>query len=481
MKNYILLLFLGLTTGSYAQYHVYSDLTNLFTPQLIETRDGGYLMLTYEDCYTPGAITIEGCMYALYLIKTNTNGDTIWTSRVGFNGGISSIYENLDGTFTLIGTAHESWQCENTFIGLYGFAQIQIVNLDEFGRKINRIAFPDECELSLRAVQRVSDKLFVVMAEFDKPIYIEDQSEERIFLMDNNGAILKQIEFSAQDIVIEKLFVESPDVIQYFYSDTSNVLHLKSYNLQLQEIDEKVNSTLKDSCFLGAYNKFSSAWANNGDLIFTCIPRQTSDYNFYRFSSDLTLKVHSTTSISNAKNFIETTTGSFIVVSTDPGTTDQRNTRLNYLDSNGNLNSSYVVHAPDIEDPAGIYLTSSNEFVIVGGFNCCNLDTSIGPGKFFLLLGSELPTSTIVLQENNSYQVYPNPSSDIINISLSEIIQSNNEYNFMLYTLLGNKIIQKSIHGPSDIVSLDGVPSGIYFFCLLNHQNQILSGKLVKQ
>src|SRR5678816_2409409 len=86
MKHVLTSISLLIATCLPAQYRIFSyDAGNLYAQRMLPLKDGNILLLAEIDCYTPGAITIEGCHYALQLIKITPTGDTIWTNTFPYS------------------------------------------------------------------------------------------------------------------------------------------------------------------------------------------------------------------------------------------------------------------------------------------------------------------------------------------------------------------------------------------------------------
>ncbi|NNL21186.1 MAG: T9SS type A sorting domain-containing protein [Ignavibacteriaceae bacterium] len=73
--------------------------------EVLETSDGGYIIAGLTNSFGAGANDI-------YLIKTNANGDTIWTRTYGSPGNESaySVFETSDGGYVIAGKKTEAGQ-----------------------------------------------------------------------------------------------------------------------------------------------------------------------------------------------------------------------------------------------------------------------------------------------------------------------------------------------------------------------------------
>lgn len=77
----------------------------------------------------------------------------------------------------------------------------------------------------------------------------------------------------------------------------------------------------------------------------------------------------------------------------------------------------------------------------------------------------------------NDFIVYPNPTTDSISIALPEGFDSKT---FAIYTVLGQKVLEKKISSQSTTISLESLTAGIYFY-EIESNNFSKSGKIIKQ
>src|SRR5688500_9431913 len=136
MKTTILsFLLIALYTFSWAQYREYPlPEEEQHSQKIIQTQDGGFLIVASNSCYTPGSIVIEGCPTGTYFIKLNEAGDTLWTNKVSLNAFHDPIIsENADGSFTLISGYPGNYKCGQIGVGGWGLSQIVTININATG------------------------------------------------------------------------------------------------------------------------------------------------------------------------------------------------------------------------------------------------------------------------------------------------------------------------------------------------------------
>lgn len=103
-----------------------------------------------------------------------------------------------------------------------------------------------------------------------------------------------------------------------------------------------------------------------------------------------------------------------------------------------------------------------------------NIQYGYGIPNFNLALNTALNVDAF---EKTDFSVYPNPTNSDIYFSLSKDI---NEAFLTVYSLLGQKVVERQITNQSSIVSLQSLHSGIYFYTL-EANNLYKTGKIIKQ
>lgn len=73
--------------------------------------------------------------------------------------------------------------------------------------------------------------------------------------------------------------------------------------------------------------------------------------------------------------------------------------------------------------------------------------------------------------------VFPNPSNDVINISLDQGQISKIE----LYSITGHLIYKEDINSQTHALNISNYPSGVYLVRVINQNNEILNTKVLKE
>lgn len=97
-----------------------------------------------------------------------------------------------------------------------------------------------------------------------------------------------------------------------------------------------------------------------------------------------------------------------------------------------------------------------------------------GIPDFSLALANGLIVDTF---SKNDFVVYPNPASDSISVILSKGFNSGN---IILYTVLGQKVLEEKIPTQSSVISIKSLSKGTYLY-KIESNGVVKSGKIVKE
>jgi hypothetical protein len=122
-----------------------------------ETSDGGFIVLGWTESYGLGNSDI-------YAIKTNADGDTLWTRTYGSSGADEgrSLVLKEDGGFVLAGKIYDS--ATNS--------DIAIINADANGDTIWTRIFPDEETEIANSIEATSDGNYILTGMIFGPDYM---------------------------------------------------------------------------------------------------------------------------------------------------------------------------------------------------------------------------------------------------------------------------------------------------------------------
>ena len=81
---------------------------------------------------------------------------------------------------------------------------------------------------------------------------------------------------------------------------------------------------------------------------------------------------------------------------------------------------------------------------------------------------------------NELVVIYPNPFSESITIN-ADMVSLDNKYELKIYNTMGEEVMNTLLTNPSTVLKTDKIPSGIYFYNVLNNNSVIQTGKLIAQ
>lgn len=87
---------------------------------------------------------------------------------------------------------------------------------------------------------------------------------------------------------------------------------------------------------------------------------------------------------------------------------------------------------------------------------------------------SEAPTSTGGIIIQNNINVFPNPTSESITVSVNQ----NTPVNFVLLDTEGNQVVSKLINNTAQI-EIENLPRGFYIYKIVDHTNCLKTGGLI--
>jgi hypothetical protein len=101
---------------------------------IIETLDGGLLTIGYSNSFD-GDIDINFGQRDFLVIKTNTEGETLWKKSFGGSGNdyCNSVCIANDGGYMLVG---ETWSADGEAVGSHGATDFLVIKIDEVGEII---------------------------------------------------------------------------------------------------------------------------------------------------------------------------------------------------------------------------------------------------------------------------------------------------------------------------------------------------------
>lgn len=195
-------------------------------------------------------------------------------------------------------------------------------------------------------------------------------------------------------------------------------------------------------------------------------------------SSNVSLMVNSLPAITTEPASQSVTFGGsakFIVVATGSGLTYQWKKGSAILANGGNI--SGATSDTLIINPVSLSDTGSSYLVVISGL-CTPVVTST---KATLTATSVLGIAYVNAgNSKTAVTIYPNPFTSSLNIIVNDASQLYNR-ELKIYNLLGKEVLSTIITQQLTTLEIDRLPSGIYFYKVLDNSKSIQSGKLISQ
>ena len=89
-------------------------------------------------------------------------------------------------------------------------------------------------------------------------------------------------------------------------------------------------------------------------------------------------------------------------------------------------------------------------------------------------------TGIDIIDSGNAFTIYPNPFNVSLNIKLNDALKGN-KHELVIYNVLGEVVMKTSITGQITTIETGNIPSGVYFYKVIDNDITIRSGKMIKQ
>jgi hypothetical protein len=104
-----------------------------------------------------------------------------------------------------------------------------------------------------------------------------------------------------------------------------------------------------------------------------------------------------------------------------------------------------------------------------------------GKDRFVLILNANSTTTSIENENsiiNTKMAVYPNPASDVLNISISNANFKNSSIS--IYNVSGSELLNSTMNGASTQLNIEALSSGVYFVKVKNENGFDRTVKFIK-
>ena len=399
----------------------FGNVNNDLGKSVIQLIDSSYIMVGYTNSIGFGG-------YDIFLVKADKYGALVWQKTIGGTDWdfANSLQQTLDGGFIIAGS---------TYSYGYGNADGYVVKTDASGNISWSKTFGGANDDEFKSVIQTADGGYA-LAGYTKS-YGDLNGDAWVFKLLANG----DSSWSKKYGGIKEDFANSIT--------------------QLQNLD-----------IILAGGTRSSSTSGNSETNFTTLDILTG------------IQTHSYTDLSSVDEYyndIEQGINGFIVAcgSTHSvlysfdGVVDMYTSNYNYF-------NAFSAGASEADELLAITKTKDKGYVLVGKTNSYG---AILDDVFFIKMDSvgAYGNNITSIQDNYlnemSISVFPNPSSDILNVSLSKELKMINP-NFKIVDIEGNEIIVGEINNHKTTIETQVLSSGLYFLQIFDGNSLLKTSKI---
>jgi hypothetical protein len=431
---------------------VYGDIDTDEANSVQQTNDGGYILV---GCTSP----CGSCDHKSYLIKTDANGDTIWTKTYESNNfkEIKSIKQTTDGGYIMVGL------------------DCSLVKSDSNGTILWAKTYGGTGDDRANSIQRTTDGGFIITGttnSFGAGNYdfnlIKTDSAGNLTWAKTYGGLNTDNANSVQQ-TSDGGFIIAGTTLS-FGIGWSDFLAIKT----------DINGNMLWSKTYGTAN---GDWAyyiqqtNDGGYVIA----GSTENDVYLIKTNangdpLWTKSYGGSGVDQGQSVQQTKDGGYIVAGYSDNSFDTQSADFYLIktDANGNSGCNENIISTIVTIPS-IIVTSPT--MIVSNINpvISTPLTQISSGCTVLNLCFN--TGIASLNEEYELNVYPNPSSGIFTVSLKN---KTVEMKICVYDVLGSCLLKKDCRNDGNPkIDLSCQPQGIYFYRIAFSNGEFATGKLV--
>ena len=465
MKNLITLiavLSFGVLSGQWVKTYGGSELDEATSVQ--QTSDGGYIIAGTTKSYGAGDKDF-------YLIKTNENGDTTWTKTYGGSetDECQSVKQTTDGGYIIAGTT-------NSFVA--GDKDYYLIKTNENGDTIWSKTFDNSKYDNAFSTLQTTDGGFVIVgytqqtgnSSYDVYLIKTDASGDTIWTKTYGGTQSEFPHYVNQTsdggyIITGSTFsntLGSQDVYLVKTDEYGDTLWTKAYGGTGSDVAEHVQQTPDGGYIIAGYTESFG----------------TGSYDAYLLKTDSLgdttwTKTYGGVDFDKATSVQQTTDGGYIIAgmtkSYGAGNMDVYVIKTN---ENGDTLWTKTYGGNNYDLASSLKQTTDSGYVIAG------LTASFGNGNYdFYLIKTDINGDTIQTQNSINdikgiKDMYPNPFTAYTTIELPL-----EPHTLTIYDIVGNKVREEQVVGTTTIERGD-LTKGVYVI-EVRSERQTYSGKLV--
>lgn len=467
--------------------------------EIIQIEDNHFIAVGYTSSDN-GDVSENNGYVDYWIIKLNEYGSIIWEKTYGgsYYDWVNSVQQTTDGGFIVVGTTRS---IDGDVNGNHGYNDYWILKLDEYGDTLWTRCYGGSLNDQVSAVQQTTDGGYILTGStrsIDGDVNGNNGLDDFwILKLDEFGEILWSKTYGGSNNDYGKSVEQTADgkymVLGTTTSNDGDVSSpLGETDYWILKLDE-FGDILWARCYGGTNDDYASSIQQVLDGGYVVLGYSKSDNCHLNENNGETdywiLKLNELGNTQWSKSYGGSDTESAFSMhqTTDDGFIVAGYTKSNDLDVNGNHGywDSWILELDmfgdtiwtrcygGLELDKSIAVIQSNDggFVIAGETksNDGDIEGNHGNSDCFVLKLNNNNTGILNQKLSDVVQVFPNPTTGIINIKTEKITKIE------VYNLLGELILESN----SEKIDIGDHSSGIYYIKIFNDK-EIATKKIIK-
>ena len=429
---------------------------------VLHTNDGGFIVVGETSNFGQGGADI-------YLIRTNSTGDTLWTRTFGgtHNDSGKSIQQTSDGGFIL--TGHTGGGVAGTDYDVY------LIKLDADGSIIWTKTYGGTGDDYGESVQQTIDGGYIIAGYGTS--YGAGNWDFYLIKTDDDGNITWSKTYGGPNADYGYKVQQTSDQ-GYIITGTTGGFSANNWDVYLIKTDTDGNVSWSKT--------YGGPHPDGGNSV-----QQTIDGGFViagetwgnvflikttSFGDTLWTKTYGGTDYDSGSSIILTADGGFVIIGTiqSPPINFYGNVYLIKTDSNGN-SGCYENYTNSLVSDASTIVTSPTMQTSSGGTSG-NTTSNIVDGGSETILCTSVGIKDIH-SNARELELYPNPFASYTTLHTDRFLKN---VTLRIYNFFGQKILEKAnISGESIIIQRQNLLSGIYYLQIVEDDKSLPLKKLI--
>lgn len=385
-----------------------------------QTIDTGYIITGITRSYGAGGEDI-------YLIKTNQEGDTLWTKTFGgeLDDWGSAVQQTLDGGYIIIGSTES-----------YGSGNFDyfLIKTDNYGNTMWTRTFGGTNWDYGSWIELTSDNGFIITGHSNS--YGAGNYDVYLIKTNNTGDTLWTKTYGALDDEYSHTVKQTVDGGYVIVGEQGIYQTSETFNVLLIKTDNNGNES------------WSKDYGGTGYDIGASVDQSSDD-------------------------------GYIVVGQTSSFGAGERDVYLIKTDSNGDTIWTKTFGGADYDRGFSVQETHDGGYVLCGN---TYFNETVNSNVYFIKTdtnGNTAPLGIYSVQYPDlKFSVYPNPSTSEVNIEFET--NSSEIYSIAIYSVFGQVLKESKIDKNKITIDISNLNEGIYFIAVTDKQNRQWTRRIIK-